>query len=115
MHKQTYIIAFCIFILATGGFAAMPLFVEMTQIHGISLVQVGLMTAIYILAQKVTPLLFGPLGDQIGHKKMACLGEFVRGIGFIGLAFVSPYFLLLVFTALAGIGEVLLDHHLKPS
>lgn len=104
MRKQTYVIAFCIFILATGGYTAMPLFVEMTKIHGISLVQVGLMTSVYILAQKVTPLLFGPMGDYFGHKKMACTGEFLRGTGFIGLAFINPYIMLLVFTALAGIG-----------
>lgn len=104
MHKQTYVIAFCIFILATGGFTAMPLFVEMTKIHGISLVQVGLMTSVYILAQKLTPLLFGPMGDYFGHKKMACAGEFVRGVGFIGLAFVNPYILLLAFAIIAGLG-----------
>lgn len=104
MTKQTFIIAFCIFIMATGGYTAMPLFVVMTDVHGITLVQVGLLSAVYIFTQKVTPILFGPIGDTIGHRKMACTGEFLRGMGFIGLGLFNPFALLLISTAIAGIG-----------
>ncbi|HET7657085.1 MAG TPA: MFS transporter [Bacillales bacterium] len=104
MSKQTYLIAFSIFILSTGGFTALPLFVEMTKIHGISLVQVGLLTSVYIFSQKFTPLWFGPLGDHFGHKKMACTGELLRGIGFIGLACSNHYLMLLLFATIAGLG-----------
>ncbi|MFC4618674.1 MFS transporter [Camelliibacillus cellulosilyticus] len=104
MGKQTVMIAFCIFILALGGYTAMPLFVEMTTIHGITLVQVGLLSSVYIFTQKVTPLLFGPIGDAYGHKKMACIGEFFRGVGFIGLGSCNAYIMLLIFAAIAGTG-----------
>lgn len=104
LNKRTYILAFCIFILATGGFTAMPLFVEMTKIHGITLVQVGLLTSVYIFSQKFTPIGFGPIGDHFGHKKLACTGEFLRGAGFISLAFTNPFWLLLISAAVAGLG-----------
>jgi len=104
MNKQTYIIAICIFIMATGGYAAMPLFVVMTKVHGISLVQVGILTAVYIFSQKVTPIIFGLLGDYYGHRKMACIGEALRGIGFIGLGLCGQYPLLCLCAAIAGVG-----------
>lgn len=82
----------------------MPLFVEMTNIHGISLIQVGVITSVYIFSQKFTPILFGPLGDHFGHKKMASAGEFLRGLGFFGLAILNPFWLLLLSAGVAGFG-----------
>lgn len=104
MNKQSYIIAFLIFILSTGGYMAMPLFPILTEVDNISFVQASSLTAIYIFMQMVTPLIFGPLSDVFGYKRMALLGETIRGIGFIGIGIVNGYHLLILFAALAGLG-----------
>ncbi|GIO27964.1 MFS transporter [Ornithinibacillus bavariensis] len=104
MTKQTYILAFLIFILSTGGFTAMPLFPLLTDVHNISLTQASGITATYILMQKVTPIVLGPIGDYFGYKRMSVSGEWIRGIGFIGVGCVSNYYLLLLFALLAGLG-----------
>ncbi|SET37551.1 Predicted arabinose efflux permease, MFS family [Salinibacillus kushneri] len=104
MTKQTYILTFLIFILSTGGYTAMPLFPMLTDIHSINLTQVSTLTATYIFTQKVTPILFGPLGDFYGYKRIAILGEMIRGIGFIGVGCVSNYYSLLICSAFAGLG-----------
>jgi len=104
MNKKSYIIAFLIFILSTGGYMAMPLFPILTEIDDITIIQASSLTAIYIFIQMVTPVIFGPLGDTFGYKRMASLGETIRGIGFIGIGIVNGYYLLVLFAALAGLG-----------
>lgn len=104
MTKQTYILAFLIFLLSTGGYMAMPLFPLLTDIHSINLTQASTLTAIYIFTQKATPVILGPFGDIYGYKRTAIIGEMIRGIGFIGTGFVSDYIFLLLFSSLAGLG-----------
>ncbi|WP_112179856.1 MFS transporter [Paraliobacillus zengyii] len=104
MTKQTYILAFLIFILSTGGYTAMPLFPLLTNIHNITLTQASTLTATYIFTQKITPVLLGPLGDYYGYKRISILGELIRGFGFIGVGCVSNYISLLIFSSLAGLG-----------
>lgn len=104
MTKQTYILAFLIFLLSTGGYMAMPLFPLLTDVYNINLTQASILTAIYIFTQKATPIILGPLGDIYGYKRIAILGEMIRGVGFIGIGFVSDYISLLIFSSLAGLG-----------
>ncbi|QDP38934.1 MFS transporter [Radiobacillus deserti] len=104
MTKQTYILAFLIFLLSTGGYTAMPLFPLLTDIHSINLTQASTLTAIYIFSQKATPFLLGPLGDYYGYKRISVLGEMIRGIGFIGVGCVSNYYFLIACSSLAGLG-----------
>ncbi|WP_100012035.1 MFS transporter [Lentibacillus sediminis] len=104
MSKQSFILAFLIFILSSGGYTAMPLFPLLTDVHSITLAQAGALTAIYIFSQKATPVFFGPLGDLYGYKRIAIMGEIIRGIGFLGIGSVSDYILLLLFSFLAGLG-----------
>jgi MFS transporter, DHA1 family, multidrug resistance protein len=104
MTKQTYILSFLIFLLSTGGYTAMPLFPLLTEIHQISLTQASGLTAVYIFTQKVTPIILGPLGDCYGYKRISVLGEWIRGIGFIGVGCVSNYYLLILFASMAGLG-----------
>jgi MFS transporter, DHA1 family, multidrug resistance protein len=104
MTKQTYILSFLIFLLSTGGYTAMPLFPLLTEIHQISLTQASGLTAVYIFTQKVTPIILGPLGDCYGYKRISVLGEWIRGIGFIGVGCVSNYYLLILSASMAGLG-----------
>lgn len=104
MTKQTYILIILIFVLSTGGYMAMPLFPILTDIHPINLVQAGTLTAAYIFTQKTAPVILGPLADIYGYRRFAIIGELIRGIGFIGIGFVSNYLFLFIFSLLAGLG-----------
>lgn len=104
MTSQTYILTFLIFILAAGGYTAMPLFPLLTEMHDITLAHVGTLTAIYIFTQQATPVFLGSLGDYYGYKKISIIGETIRGLGFIGVGSVSEYTLLVLFSAWAGLG-----------
>ncbi len=74
-----------IMLLATSGTAAtdiyIPSFPRIEEVFSTTTAQVQLTLSIYLLFFSLSPLIYGPLSDKIGRKKVALLGLFIGLIG----------------------------------
>jgi MFS family permease len=81
-----------------------PILVDISREYGISVGQAGGLGAAYSLPAAFLSLLFGPLSDRYGRRKMMLLGLGILALTSLGSA-VSPSFIfLLSCRILAGVG-----------
>ncbi|MGI9371246.1 MAG: MFS transporter [Hyphomicrobiales bacterium] len=86
-------------------FMVMPLLAVYCSEHlSLSASSIGLVLAIYFIAARVTPMVFGPLADRYGLWPSVILGLWLRGAGFFGLYFADTEGLALSTAAILGLG-----------
>lgn len=97
-----------LFILSTArrfAYPFLPVFMEEFQLSAFA-------ATILVAATQVPAifgLLWGPLGDRFGFRKLMTIGILVMSTGFICFAYTQSYFTLLLALLLAGLGKNIYD------
>lgn len=74
---------------------------------GMSLVEIGLLTAIYPIVWGVSQLYFGAISDQIGRKKLIVSGMLIQGVGISLTASVSSIYGFITSSVMLGLGTAM--------
>ena len=75
--------------------------------RGLDLASVGVVVAIYPVAWGVGQLVFGPMSDRIGRRKLASAGLVVQALGILALVYAPGRSALLSSAAIVGIGTAM--------
>ncbi|MDP9355689.1 MAG: MFS transporter [Chloroflexota bacterium] len=98
------------FLMWGGFFMVIPLIsVHYVNELGWAAASVGLVLAVRQLTQQGLAFIGGVLADRLGAKGLICTGLFVRGIGFVAMAWASTLPLLLLTATLAALGGAMFE------
>lgn len=81
-----------------------PILVEISHEYGISVAQAGSLGAAYSLPAACLSLLFGPLSDRYGRRRLMLLGLVTLALASLGGALAPGFAFLLACRILAGVG-----------
>jgi MFS family permease len=105
MNASTKITLTSGFFLNFAGFAVFSfLAVYLSNSIGLTPWETGTVLSLLTLSSRALPLFTGIMGDQLGYKRMMGIGLFLRGIGFVVLAYAPSFLEVSVAILLIGIG-----------
>ncbi|HAQ08434.1 MAG TPA: MFS transporter, partial [Bacillus bacterium] len=88
-----------------GTLMVMPMLPIMLKMNaGLTLGQIGIIFAAIAIAFQLGSIIGGILADRIGRRFIIGLGAFITGVGLIGFAVFSGFFLFLVAAVTMGLG-----------
>ncbi len=98
------------FLMWGGFFMVVPLIsVHYVNDLGWAAGSIGLVLAVRQLTQQGLAFVGGMLADRLGAKGLICAGFFVRGFGFVAMAWANTFPLLLLSATLAALGGALFE------
>ena len=106
-HYAWIILALFLFaqlVMSMGSYAWGPLASFIRDEYGVNRVQLGLLTSALYLASILVAVPSGILVDKIGARIMLILCLMIMGLSFCLISICSTFWLVVVFTALGGLG-----------
>lgn len=104
LNKDTYILLSAVLIMHIASYLVIPVLPIIFNKRGITPSQIGLIIGAGALAFQIGTIISGITSDRIGKKITMFIGSFIQSIAFIGYAFSTNFYLLLVFSVTNGIG-----------
>ena len=102
------VVVFCRLLLSTARRFAYPFAPALSRGLGVSLTAVTSLIAVN-WATSLLGVVFGPIGDRIGYRRMMIIGMVMLGVGMLAGGFFPVYGVVLIALFLAGLGKSIYD------
>ncbi|MBB4077204.1 DHA1 family bicyclomycin/chloramphenicol resistance-like MFS transporter [Bartonella fuyuanensis] len=108
IHKYNFLFIILIICLSTGGLISTDIFLpalgEMRQYYQVTQSQIQSAVAVFLFALALGQLIYGPLSDNFGRKKILLLGLFLWLFTTLGVIYTVHIHAFLVLRFLQGLG-----------